>query len=100
VDARFCLSCGTRVEAAAREARTAARLSHPNIVPLHTFGEANGLLYFVMGYVAGESLADRLQRAGPYEAEAAARSWRPSATRSTTRTGRASSTATSSRTTS
>src|ERR1700752_4774922 len=40
-----------------REARTAARLNHPNIVPLHTFGEVNGLVYFVMGYVAGESLA-------------------------------------------
>jgi serine/threonine protein kinase len=39
-----------------REARTAARLSHPNIVPLHTFGEVGGLMYFVMGYVAGESL--------------------------------------------
>ena len=32
-----------------REARTAARLSHPNIVPLHTFGEVSGLMYFVMG---------------------------------------------------
>src|ERR1041385_6238934 len=33
-----------------REARTAARLNHPNIVPLYTFGEVNGLVYFVMGY--------------------------------------------------
>src|SRR5215813_9616706 len=48
-----------------REARTAARLTHPNIVPLHTFGEVNGLVYFVMGYVAGESLASRLSRNGP-----------------------------------
>src|SRR5262245_14414442 len=54
-----------------REARTAARLTHPNIVPLHTFGEVSGLLYFVMGYVAGESLADRLQRGGKLEPEAA-----------------------------
>src|SRR5215813_395158 len=37
-----------------REARTAARLTHPNIVPLHTFGEVSGLMYFVMGYVDGE----------------------------------------------
>ena len=47
-----------------REARTAARLSHPHIVPLHTFGEVSGLVYFVMGYVAGESLAARLHRKG------------------------------------
>jgi hypothetical protein len=48
-----------------REARTAARLSHPNIVPLHTFGEVAGLVYFVMGYVDGESLAERLRTRGP-----------------------------------
>jgi serine/threonine-protein kinase len=47
-----------------REARTAARLNHPNIVPLYTFGEVDGLMYFVMGYVAGESLAGRLKREG------------------------------------
>jgi serine/threonine-protein kinase len=45
-----------------REARTTARLSHPNIVPVHAFGETEGLLYFVMKYVDGESLADRLRR--------------------------------------
>lgn len=44
-----------------REARTAARLSHPGIVPLHTFGEVEGVWYFVMGYVGRESLADRLR---------------------------------------
>ncbi|MCP4214144.1 MAG: protein kinase [bacterium] len=47
-----------------REAKTAARLSHPNIVPLHTFGEVEGMPYFVMGYVRGESLATRLRREG------------------------------------
>lgn len=47
-----------------REARTAARLSHPNIVPLHAFGEVEGMPYFVMGYVRGESLATRLRRDG------------------------------------
>jgi serine/threonine protein kinase len=52
-----------------REARTAARLSHPHIVPLHTFGEVAGLVYFVMGYVAGESLAARLKREGPFHPE-------------------------------
>jgi serine/threonine-protein kinase len=45
-----------------REARTAAKLTHPNIVPLHTFGEVEGMMYFVMGYVRGESLADRIRR--------------------------------------
>ena len=54
-----------------REARTAARLTHPHIVPLHTFGEVSGLVYFVMGYVAGESLAARLKRQGPLESEEA-----------------------------
>jgi serine/threonine protein kinase len=54
-----------------REARTAARLSHPHIVPLHTFGEVSGLVYFVMGYVAGESLAARLIRQGPLDSEEA-----------------------------
>jgi len=54
-----------------REARTAARLSHPNIVPLHTFGEVSGLLYFVMGYIPGESLAVRLKRQGTMEPEEA-----------------------------
>jgi serine/threonine-protein kinase len=47
-----------------REARTAARLSHPNIVPLHAFGDVEGKPYFVMGYVRGESLAARLRRDG------------------------------------
>ena len=47
-----------------REARLAARLTHPNIVPLHTFGEVGGLAYFVMGYVPGESLGARIKRRG------------------------------------
>jgi protein kinase-like protein len=54
-----------------REARTAARLSHPHIVPLHTFGEVSGVVYFVMGYIAGESLASRLKRDGPFPPEEA-----------------------------
>jgi serine/threonine-protein kinase len=45
-----------------REAQTAARLSHPHIVPIHTVGEDAGLVYFVMGFVDGESLAARLRR--------------------------------------
>jgi hypothetical protein len=41
------------------------------VVPLYTFGEVNGLMYFVMGYVAGESLASRLRRDGPLSSEEA-----------------------------
>jgi eukaryotic-like serine/threonine-protein kinase len=47
-----------------REAQTAARLSHPNIVPIHDVGDADGLVYFVMGFVDGESLGARLKRRG------------------------------------
>ncbi len=47
-----------------REARTAARLNHANIVPLHTFGEVDGEMYFVMAFVDGETLAARLRRLG------------------------------------
>jgi predicted Ser/Thr protein kinase len=47
-----------------REARTAAQLNHTNIVPLYTFGETEGLTFFVMGYVRGESLGERLRREG------------------------------------
>jgi predicted Ser/Thr protein kinase len=56
-----------------REAQTAARLSHPSIVPLHTFTEAEGTLLYVMGYVAGESLEAMLAREGRLPAERAAR---------------------------
>ncbi len=47
-----------------REARVAARLTHANIVPLHTFGDIDGELFFVMGFVEGETLAERLRREG------------------------------------
>ena len=52
-----------------REARTAANMTHPNIVPLFTFGEADGTMYFVMGYVRGESLSDRIRREGKMSSE-------------------------------
>src|ERR1051325_4060631 len=47
------------------EARTAAGLSHPNIVPIHRVGEAGGLVFFVMSYVEGETLRERLPHRGP-----------------------------------
>ncbi len=56
-----------------REAQTAARLSHPHIVPIHTVGEGEGLVFFIMGYVDGESLNQRLKRRGPLAAEEARR---------------------------
>jgi DNA-binding SARP family transcriptional activator/TolB-like protein len=45
-----------------REIDIAASLMHPHILPLHDSGEANGLLYYVMPYVEGESLRGRLER--------------------------------------
>jgi serine/threonine-protein kinase len=56
-----------------REAQTAARLSHPHIVPIHTVGEGQGLVYFVMGYVDGESVAARIRRRGQLPVEEARR---------------------------
>ena len=48
-----------------REARTAAGLSHPHIVPIHRVGEARGVVFFVMSYVEGETLGERLRTRGP-----------------------------------
>jgi hypothetical protein len=56
-----------------REAQTAARLSHPHIVPIHSVGEDKGLVYFVMGYVDGESVAARIRRRGQLPVEEARR---------------------------
>ena len=51
-----------------REIGIAARLSHPNIVPLYDSGDANGVLYFVMPYESGQSLRQRLDRSKPLPA--------------------------------
>jgi len=56
-----------------REIETVAKLSHPHILPLHDSGEANGLLFYVMPFVAGESLRDRLTRAQQLPLEEALR---------------------------
>ncbi len=45
-----------------REIATVAKLTHPHILPLHDSGVADGLLFYVMPYVEGESLRDRLVR--------------------------------------
>ncbi len=47
-----------------REIEIAAQLSHPHILPVHDSGEAGGLLYYVMPFVEGESLRDRVSREG------------------------------------
>jgi serine/threonine protein kinase len=45
-----------------REAQTAAGLSHPNIVPIYSVDEQDGIVYFVMGLVVGQSVASHLAR--------------------------------------
>jgi serine/threonine-protein kinase len=45
-----------------REIKLAARLQHPNILPVYDSGDAGGVLYYVMPFVEGESLRDRLDR--------------------------------------
>jgi serine/threonine-protein kinase len=47
-----------------REARTAAKLMHPNVVPVFRADDMGGVVFFVMAYVDGESLADRLRTRG------------------------------------
>jgi serine/threonine protein kinase/Tfp pilus assembly protein PilF len=47
-----------------REIQIAARLSHPHILTLIDSGEAGGLLYYIMPFVQGESLRDRMTRSG------------------------------------
>ena len=54
-----------------REIHIAAQLNHPHILALHDSGDAGGLLYFVMPYVEGESLRQRLGRLGPLPLEEA-----------------------------
>ena len=48
-----------------REARAAARLRHPNVVPVLDLGTADGQAFLVMDLVRGESLGARLKREGP-----------------------------------
>ena len=56
-----------------REIRLAAKLTHPHILPLYDSGEANGLLYFVMPVMEGQTLRDRLRQEGQLPVDAATR---------------------------
>jgi serine/threonine-protein kinase len=56
-----------------REIDMSARLQHPHIVPVYDSGDANGVLYYVMPFVEGESLRDRLTREGKLPFEEAVR---------------------------
>ncbi len=57
----------------AHEARLAAKLSHPNIIPIFAVDEAEGFVYYVMAYVDGETLAERVRARGPLGGMEAAR---------------------------
>lgn len=48
-----------------REARLAAKLSHPNIIPIHSVAESGEFVYYVMAFVDGETLAERVRTRGP-----------------------------------
>ena len=56
-----------------REARTAARLSHPNIVPIHSVEEVGDFVFFVMAFVEGQTLGQRVRERGPVPPHEAAR---------------------------
>jgi len=54
-----------------QEAKSLARLQDPAILAIHFTGDGEGLVYYVMPFVEGESLAERLRRRGPYTADEA-----------------------------
>jgi hypothetical protein len=56
-----------------QEARTAARLAHPHIVPIHAVEQIGDLVFFVMGYSPGTTLAERVRDQGPLTAPEVAR---------------------------
>src|SRR5207244_4994755 len=56
-----------------REARLAAKLSHPNIIPIHAVEETGAFVYYVMAFVDGETLAHRVRTRGPLPSSEGAR---------------------------
>ena len=65
------LAAGVSAERFRREIQLTARLQHPHIVPILTTGEADGLPYYTMPFVEGESLRVRLMRTGALAAQPA-----------------------------
>jgi serine/threonine-protein kinase len=58
------LAAGVNIERFKREIQLAAQLHHPHIVPLLSTGEGNGILYYTMPYIEGESLRAAVERYG------------------------------------
>ena len=56
-----------------REVRLAARLSHPNIIPIHAVEETERFVFYVMAFVDGETLTDRVRTRGPFSGSEGAR---------------------------
>lgn len=56
-----------------REARLAAKLSHPNIIPIHAVEDRAGFVYYVMAFVDGETLTQRVRGRGPLPSSEGAR---------------------------
>ena len=65
------LAASVGAERFQREVRIAAQLTHPHLLSLHDAGEADGLLFYVMPFIDGESLRDRLDRLHELPIEAA-----------------------------
>ena len=56
-----------------REARTAAKLSHPNVIPIHAVEEIGEFVFFAMAYIEGETLTERVRSRGPLAPSEASR---------------------------
>lgn len=62
-----------------REARLAAKLSHPNIIPIHAVEDTGGFVFYVMAFVDGETLGQRVRTRGPLPSSEGARVLREAA---------------------
>jgi eukaryotic-like serine/threonine-protein kinase len=67
------LGAAVSAERFLREIQVVGRLRHPHIVPLYDSGEAAGQVYYVMPYIKGESVRERIARSGPFSSDEAAR---------------------------